>query len=95
MMPRSQFAVDERRKQAYLDEHYAYEVRELCCCVWYMLSLHRGWPARNPEEENVRGFLENTGVDHFLMHALNLLEFYYKTENPHLYARAKFFVPSW
>lgn len=76
----------------FLDEHFLYEVRELYACVWFSMSIQRHAGRASPQVEL---FLSNAALDHFLLHARNLLEFYYEERKPHLYARAREFVPSW
>jgi hypothetical protein len=95
-LPKRQFSLDEQKKQAYLDEHFLYEARELNYCVMFIVSLqfHVGKQVTD-RGRWVEEFFGNTGLDHFLLHARNLLEFYYKDDKPHMYARARFYIPAW
>jgi hypothetical protein len=83
---------DAEKRQEYLENHFVYEVRELNATVWYMMSLQRYSGGRRPD---LLQYLGNAGLDHFLLHGRNLLEFYYKTNKPHLYARANAYAPNW
>jgi hypothetical protein len=92
----TKFSPNESQRQAYLDDHFVYEARELNYCVMYMMSLqfHIG-QQKNEIGRSVEGFFVNAGIEHFLLHARNLFEFYFKDDKPHLYARARLYVPTW
>ena len=82
----------EAQKSLFLEEHFRYEVQEHYASVWISMSIQRHAGLASHQVELL---LSNTALDHFLLHARNLLEFYYEERKPHLYARAREFVPSW
>jgi hypothetical protein len=82
--------LDDIQKIRYLEEHYAYEVQELLTCIWFFVTAKR-----HSGDNDLRQFLENAGLDHFLLHARNLLEFYYEQNRPRIYAHASDFVSGW
>ena len=84
--------VSEEEKARFLNEHFAFEVRELIYSVWFFITSKHHEVGVQLEVEQ---FLLNTSLDHFLLHARNLLEFYYWTGKPSKYANAKEYIPDW
>jgi hypothetical protein len=92
-LPSRSQPVSEPEKRLYLEEHFAYEVRQVIYGMWFSLDARRHKVGVN---SNLEQFLENLGLDHFLLHARNLLEFfYYGSDSLGVYARAVSFVPGW
>jgi len=84
----------EEEKAIFLNEHVSYEIMELlnCCLFW-------GSSQRHSNTINSRGqgqvFL-NIAIDHLLLHARNLLEFFcYKKAEDTAYASAESHIPEW
>ncbi len=76
----------------FLNDHFCYEVEELIGCYAFFVSSfqHR----KELEERGLYVAIQNTGIDHFMMHGRNLLEFFfYKPNND--YARASFYITGW
>jgi hypothetical protein len=84
--------LSDAQRLAYLEEHFSYEVREMVYCCWFSVSARQH---KVGVQKDLEQFLENTALDHFLLHARNLLEFYYEVEKPHMYAHASAFVKGW
>jgi hypothetical protein len=82
----------EAQKIEYLNEHVCYEAEELMFCHAFLVSVFM-----HKTELEQRGLLEalrNTSLEHFGLHARNLLEFlfYGSLEG---YARATDYIAGW
>jgi hypothetical protein len=83
---------DEEGKIRYINEHFVYEVEELLFCALFYISV-QARAKQLSEKKTLQVFL-NAAVDHTLLHARNLLEFYhYKPKEA--YARAGAYVSRW
>jgi hypothetical protein len=83
---------DAEERVRYINEHFAYEVRELLYSALFFVSVQ----ARpNQLSEEILPFFRNMAVEHTLLHARNLLEFYYYKGHDEKYARAEAYVRTW
>ncbi len=83
--------IPEEAKIRFINAHFAYEVEELLYSSHFFLSVK----AREKEltEKGVYHILLNTALDHCLLHARSLLEFYYYADRKS--ARASAYVSDW
>jgi hypothetical protein len=83
--------IPEGTKIRFINEHFAYEVEELLYSSHFFLSVK----AREKEltERGVYQIFLNTALDHSLLHARSLLEFYYYGDRKS--ARAIAYLPHW
>ena len=84
---------DEEGKIRYINEHFVYEVEELLFSALFFISVQAR--AKQLSEKKILTVFQNTAVDHTLLHARNLLEFYYYKDKDEMYARARAYVSSW
>jgi len=84
---------DEEGKIRYINEHFAYEVEELLFSALFFISVQAR--AKQLSEKKILPVFLNAAVDHTLLHARNLLEFYYYKHKEEMYARAGAYVSSW
>jgi hypothetical protein len=84
---------NEERKIRYINEHFVYEVQELLFSALFFISVQ----VRENElsDKRVLPVFRNMAIDHALLHARNLLEFYYYGGKEEMYARAGAYVDSW
>jgi hypothetical protein len=66
---------DEERKILYINEHFVYEVEELLFSALFFISVQAR--AKQLSEKRILPVFQNAAIDHALLHARNLLEFYY------------------
>lgn len=84
---------DEDGKARYVNEHFVYEVEELLfSALFYISVLAR---TKQLSEKKILHVFVNAAIDHTLLHARNLLEFYYYKGNEEEYARARAYVSQW
>jgi hypothetical protein len=83
---------DEDRKIRYINEHFRYEVEELLYSALFFISVQAR--AKQLSDKKIFTVFQNTALDHTLLHARNLLEFYYYKDKEG-YARARAYVSSW
>jgi hypothetical protein len=84
----------DAQKVEFLNEHVCYEAEELLLChaFIYSLTLHQA----EIEKRGLYPALQNTGLEHFGLHARNLLEFlFYPHDNSGKYARAVDYLKGW
>jgi hypothetical protein len=82
----------EKEKVVFLNEHFAYEVEELVFCDSFIASLFHHRAAI--DRKGLFAGLQNTGMEHFLLHARVLLEFLFF--GPHEdEPRASDYVKNW
>jgi hypothetical protein len=84
---------DEERKIRYINEHFVYEVQELLFSALFFISVQAR--AKQLSEKGILRVFQNAAIDHSLLHARNLLEFYYYEHKEKIYARARAYVGSW
>jgi hypothetical protein len=84
---------DEDGKTRYINEHFVYEVEELLLSALFYISVQARTKELS-EKKTLQVFL-NAAVDHTLLHARNLLEFYYYKGNEEKYAQARAYVSGW
>jgi len=84
---------DEERKARFINEHFSYEVLELLQSSLFILSVQ----ARKKElsERGTYQFFLNMALEHTLLHARNLLEFFYYRGDKKKYAQAPAYILDW
>lgn len=83
---------DEEGKIRYINEHLAYEVEELLYSAHFYISVQAR--AKQLSEKKILPVLVNLSLEHTLLHARNLLEFYYYRHEKK-YAQAWAYVSGW
>jgi hypothetical protein len=91
-MKTSSIIPDEEGKIRYINEHFRYEVEELLYSALFFISVQAR--AKQLSDKKILTVFQNTVLDHTLLHARNLLEFYYYKDKEG-YARARAYVSSW
>jgi hypothetical protein len=84
---------NEDTKIRYINEHFVYEVEELLFSALFFISVEAR--AKELSEKKLLPVFRNAAIDHALLHARNLLEFYYYGHKEQMYARARAYVGSW
>jgi hypothetical protein len=84
---------NEEGKIRYINEHFAYEVEELLNSLYFYLSVQAR--AKQLSEKNVLPVFVNASLEHTLLHARNLLEFYYYPKKKYVKANAWAYISSW
>lgn len=84
---------DEERKIRFINEHFVYEVEELLFAALFFISVQAR--AKELSDKRILPVFQNMAIDHALLHARNLLEFYYYGHKEQMYARARAYVGGW
>lgn len=82
-----------KEKINYISEHFSYEVSEMMYAGQFWLSLI----THKKEFKNTFTYdvFRNMIIDHLLLHARNLLEFFYYKGDEDKYAKPDFYARSW